>query len=89
MRTRAFIGRGLHRSGTRGCGRCLDLKEGLPFPLHHCYLRGLDDLVLKEGGVVKSTFAIARIERVSLLGEWPRRSHWLLFRVGMQGLICC
>ena len=57
MRTRTLTGLGLHRSGTRGRGRCLDLKEGLPFPVHHYYLRGLDDLVLKEGGVVKRTLA--------------------------------
>ena len=89
MRTRTLTGLGLHRSGTRGRGRCLDLKEGLPFPVHHYYLRGLDDLVLKEGGVVKRTLANTRGEGVSLLGEWPRRSHWLLFRVGMQGWLSC
>jgi hypothetical protein len=51
MRTRTLTGLGLHRSGTRGRGRCLDLKEGLPFPFHYYYLHGLEDFVLKEGGV--------------------------------------
>ena len=68
MRTRTLTGLGLHRSGTRGRGRCLDLKEGLPFPVHHYYLRGLDDLVLKEGGVVKRTLANSTGRRIVALG---------------------
>ena len=46
----------------------MDLKEGLPFPLHHCYLRGLDDLVLKEGGVVKRPLANSTGRRSVALG---------------------
>ena len=46
----------------------MDLKEGLPFPLYHCYLRGLDDLVLKECGVVKSTFANSTDRKSVALG---------------------
>ena len=57
MKTRALTGLGLHRSGTRGDGRRLDLRDGLAFPVQHYYLRGLDDLLLKEGGVVKRTLA--------------------------------
>jgi hypothetical protein len=68
MRTRTLTGLELHRSGTRGRGRCLDLKEGLPFPVHHYYQRGLDDLVLKEGGVVKHTLANSTGRRSVALG---------------------
>ena len=46
----------------------MDLKEGLPFPVHHYYLRGLDDLVLKEGGVVKRTLANSTGRRSVALG---------------------
>ena len=35
----------------------MDLKDGLPLSVHHYYLRSLDDLVLKEGGVVSRTLA--------------------------------
>ena len=69
MRTRTLTGLGLHRSGTRGRGRCLGLKEGLAFPVHHYYLRGLDDLVLKEGGVVKRTLAHSTGRKAVALGE--------------------
>ena len=44
-------------SGSRGNGRRLGIREGLSFPVHHYYLRGLDDLLLKEGSVVKRTLA--------------------------------
>ena len=69
MRTRTLTGLGLHRSGTRGHGRCLGLKEGLAFPVHHYYLRGLDDLVLKEGGVVKRTLAHSTGRKTVALGD--------------------
>jgi hypothetical protein len=69
MRTRTLTGLGLHRSGTRGRGRCLGLSEGMPFPVHHYYLRGLDDLMLKEGGVVKRTLAHSTGRKSVALGE--------------------
>ena len=47
----------LHSSNTSGSGRCLGIAQGQQFPVQHYYLRGLDDLLLKEGGVVKRTLA--------------------------------
>ena len=47
----------LHASNTSGAGRCLGIAQGQQFPVQHYYLRGLDDLLLKEGGVVKRTLA--------------------------------
>ena len=47
----------LHASNTQGSGRCLGVAQGKQFPVQHYYLRGLDDLLLKEGGVVKRTLA--------------------------------
>ena len=47
----------LHESTTSGSGRCLGIEHGQQFPVQHYYLRGLDDLLLKEGGVVKRTLA--------------------------------
>ena len=47
----------LHASNTSGSGRCLGIAQGQHFPVQHYYLRGLDDLLLKEGGVVKRTLA--------------------------------
>ncbi len=47
----------LHASNTSGSGRCLGIAQGQQFPVQHYYLRGLDDLLLKEGGVVKRTLA--------------------------------
>ena len=47
----------LHTSNTSGSGRCLGIAQGQQFPVQHYYLRGLDDLLLKEGGVVKRTLA--------------------------------
>ena len=47
----------LHASLTQGSGRCLGVAQGQHFPVQHYYLRGLDDLLLKEGGVVKRTLA--------------------------------
>jgi len=47
----------LHASITQGSGRCLGVAQGKQFPVQHYYLRGLDDLLLKEGGVVKRTLA--------------------------------
>ena len=35
----------------------LGIAQGKHFPVQHYYLRGLDDLLLKEGGVVKRTLA--------------------------------
>ncbi|MAR08158.1 MAG: glycosyl transferase family 2 [Cyanobium sp. NAT70] len=57
MRTRNLAGLGLHQSRTRGDGLRLGIKEGLSFPVQHYYLRGLDDLLLKDGGVVPLTRA--------------------------------
>ena len=45
----------LHASVTSGSGRCLGIAQGQQFPVQHYYLRGLDDLLLKEGGLVNST----------------------------------
>ena len=47
----------LHASNTAGSERCLGIAQGQQFPVQHYYLRGLDDLLLKEGGVVKRTLA--------------------------------
>ena len=47
----------LHASNTEGSGHCLGVAQGQHFPVQHYYLRGLDDLLLKEGGVVKRTLA--------------------------------
>ena len=47
----------LHASNTQGDGLCLGIAQGQQFPVQHYYLRGLDDLLLKEGGVVKRTLA--------------------------------
>ena len=47
----------LHASNTSGSGRCLGIAQGQQFPVQHYYLRGLDDLLLKEGGVVRRTLA--------------------------------
>lgn len=47
----------LHASNTSGSDRCLGIAQGQQFPVQHYYLRGLDDLLLKEGGVVKRTLA--------------------------------
>ena len=47
----------LHASLTQGSGCCLGVAQGQHFPVQHYYLRGLDDLLLKEGGVVKRTLA--------------------------------
>ena len=35
----------------------MGIAQGQHFPVQHYYLRGLDDLLLKEGGVVKRTLA--------------------------------
>ena len=47
----------LHESATNGSGVRLGIAQGKHFPVQHYYLRGLDDLLLKEGGVVKRTLA--------------------------------
>ena len=47
----------LHESATDGSGLRLGIAQGKHFPVQHYYLRGLDDLLLKEGGVVKRTLA--------------------------------
>ncbi len=60
----------LHASNTHGSGRCLGLAQGQYFPVQHYYLRGLDDLLLKEGGVVKRTLAQSSGRRpVNLNGD--------------------
>ena len=57
MRTKSLTSMSLHLSGTKGEGERLGLDVGLRFPLNHYYLRGIDDLLLKEGGVVALTGA--------------------------------
>lgn len=57
VKTSAFHRLRLHASATTGSGRCLGIAQGQQFPVQHYYLRGLDDLLLKEGGVVKRTLA--------------------------------
>ena len=52
MRTNSLTRLNLHSSFTRGEGDKLGLEYGLKFPINHYYLRGVDDLLLKEGGVV-------------------------------------
>ena len=47
----------LRESVTDGSGVRLGIAQGKHFPVQHYYLRGLDDLLLKEGGVVKRTLA--------------------------------
>ena len=47
----------LHASAISGPGHCLGIAHGQQFPMQYYYLRGLDDLLLKEGGVVKRTLA--------------------------------
>ncbi len=79
MRTRALTGLGLHRSGTKGAGPCLGLKEGMAFPVHHYYLRGLDDLMLKEGGVVKRTLAHSTGRKSVVLGDESTTNHLAAF----------
>ena len=63
------MGLGFHRSGTKGVGRFLGLMEGLAFPVHHYYLRCLDDLTLKESGVVKRTLAHSMGRKSVALGD--------------------
>ena len=55
----------LHESNTNGSGRRLGIAQGQRFPVQHYYLRGLDDLLLKEGGVVKRTLAQSLGENAS------------------------
>ena len=69
MRTRLLTGLGLHCSATKGGGCCLGLREGLALPVHHYYLRGLDDLMLKEGGVVKRILAHSAGRKSVALGD--------------------
>ena len=91
MRTRNLTGLGLHVSGTRGDGEKLGLEDGLQFPVHHYYLRGLDDLLLKEGGVVSLTRARSMGRKpVSLSGalgadvsQFPSRHAKVAFVLNM------
>ena len=70
MRTKSLEGMSLHTSKMRRDGEKLGLDVGLRFPLNHYYLRGLDDLLLKEGGVVSLTGATRSGRRqVSLAGD--------------------
>jgi hypothetical protein len=57
VKTKSLTKMGLHKTGTRGDGENLGLDVGLQFPLNHYYLRGLDDLLLKEGEVIALTGA--------------------------------
>lgn len=88
MRTRSLIGLGLHRSGTQGDGRRLGIRDGLSFPVQHYYLRGLDDLLLKEGGVVqrtlarstgRKTIALSGASEESMLSSFPSRHARVAF----------
>ena len=78
MLTRTLTGLDLHHSGTRCCGHCLALKEGLVFPLHHCYLRGLDDLMLKVDGAVKRALACSSGRKSVVLGKGALCVNWLI-----------
>lgn len=88
MRTRSLTGLGLHRSGTQGDGRRLGIRDGLSFPVQHYYLRGLDDLLLKEGGVVqrtlarstgRKTIALSGASEESMLSSFPSRHARVAF----------
>ena len=57
MHIRSLMRLGFHRQGTKDGVCCLGLREGLVFSVHDYYSRGLDDLMLKESGVVKRTLA--------------------------------
>ena len=60
----------LHETKTSGSGCRFGLNQGQQFPVHHYYLRGLDDLLLKEGCVVKRTLAqISGRKPVNLSGD--------------------
>lgn len=69
MRTRHLVRLGLHSSNSKGKGARLGIRDGLSFPVHHYYLRGLDDLLLKEGGVVKRTLSRSSGRRSVELGS--------------------
>ena len=68
-RTRNLVRLGLHSSNSKGKGARLGIRDGLSFPVHHYYLRGLDDLLLKEGGVVKRTLSRSSGRRSVALGR--------------------
>ena len=68
-RTRNLVRLGLHSSNSKGKGARLGIRNGLSFPVHHYYLRGLDDLLLKEGGVVKRTLSRSSGRRSVALGS--------------------
>ena len=68
-RTRNLLRLGLHSSNSKGKGARLGIRDGLSFPVHHYYLRGLDDLLLKEGGVVKRTLSRSSGRRNVALGS--------------------
>ena len=89
MRTRSLTRLGLHRSGTKGGGRCLGLRQGLVFPVHHYYLHGLDDLVLKEGGVVKRTLGHSTGRKSVALWDGSTGNELIHPKVDMQGLPIC
>jgi hypothetical protein len=51
----------------------------MAFPVHHYYLRGLDDLMLKEGGVVKRTLAHSTGRKSVVLGDESTTNHLAAF----------
>ena len=60
----------LHETKASSSGCRFGLNQGQQFPVHHYYLRGLDDLLLKEGGVVKRALAqISGRKPVNLSGD--------------------
>ena len=78
MRTKSLTSMSLHLSGTKGDGERLGLDVGLQFPLNHYYLRGIDDLLLKEGGVVALTGA-TNMGRTPVSLEGDVQSDFLQF----------
>ena len=86
-RTAKLAHLGLHKSRSFGSGAHLGIREGLQFPVQHYYLRGLDDLLLKEGGVVQRTLARSsgrkRVDLGSSLASFPSRHARLAYVLRM------
>ena len=86
-RTARITHLGLHKSRSFGSGAHLGIREGLQFPVQHYYLRGLDDLLLKEGGVVQRTLARSsgrkRVDLGNSLASFPSRHARLAYVLRM------